>query len=188
MSDTGHQAPAAHFTAAARRRALLLRARLAEALAIVGILMVVAYCAYFLFDRPALLGYLRREAPGALVVPSDGQLWLAYGLSLIPAGAFVAAMWEARRFFALIGKAALFDRSIPRILVRLGGLAIFIAAAQIVVRTLVVLVMTSANPADTRQLVISASSNATPTGSSIRSSSGSSSGATTSSATARPSP
>lgn len=142
----------------ARRRKLHRLSRFAEQLALAGIALVVIYCGYLLFDHDALLSYLRRNVSETIVVPSNDRLWLAYGLSLIPAGVFVVTMWETRRFFVLLGNSRLFDRGAPRVLVRLGYLAITIATVEIIVHTLVVLVMTSANPPGHRLLVIGISS------------------------------
>ncbi len=120
--------------------------------------MVIGYSLYLLFDREALIFYLSREIPGPLTPPGDGQLWLAYGLAVLPAWGFALAMWEVRRFFALLGRSAIFDRAAPRILVRLGWIAIGLSIAGVLVRTLIVLVMTSANPPGQRQLAIGISS------------------------------
>lgn len=137
-----------------RRQRLRRLSNLAGRLALAGTALAIVYSVYLLFDRDALLTYLRRDVPGTFVVPPDDHLWLAYGLSLIPAVAFAAAMWEARRLFILIGKARIFDPAVPSVLIRLGRLAIVIATSEIIVRTLVILVMTSANPPGQRQLVI----------------------------------
>lgn len=141
-----------------RRRALSRLAGIARALAFAGMAMVAGFCLYLLFDPEALAAHLRREAVIPLTMATDWRLWLAYALSLIPALGFLAAMWQAQRFFGLLGEGRLFDRAAPRILVRLGWIAIGLAAASIVVRTLVVLVLTSANPPGQRQLAISISS------------------------------
>jgi len=84
---------------------------------------------------------------------------LAGMLSLIPVAIFVAAMWEVRRLFRLLGKSRVLDPAVPRLLVRLGRLAVAAAVAGIVVRTLVVLVMTSSNPPGQKHLVIGIGSN-----------------------------
>jgi hypothetical protein len=141
-----------------RRRKLRRLSRWAQGLALVGMVSVIGYSVFLLFSPDMLVSFLRSEVPGIIVMPPRERLWLAFGLCMIPAGIFVAAMWQAYRFFALLGQARMFDSAAPRILVRLGGLAIGVAVAETVVRTLVILVMTSANPIGQRQLVIGISS------------------------------
>jgi hypothetical protein len=91
-------------------------------------------------------------------VPSGGSLILAYLTSLVPTAIFVAALWEARGFFRLLGATEIFDPAAPPRVVRLGVLAIAASIAGIVVRLVVGLIMSSADPAGPQQLVIAISS------------------------------
>jgi hypothetical protein len=91
-------------------------------------------------------------------VPSDGQLLLAYLLSLVPTAIFVAAMWEARGFFRHLGVFEIFDPAAPRRLARLGILAIAAAVAGVLERLLVGIVLSTADPAGPRHLVIAIAS------------------------------
>ncbi|WP_036260423.1 DUF2975 domain-containing protein [Methylocapsa aurea] len=154
MQHDLHPDRATSASASDKRRKLRLISRAAEWIAFGGMALVVAYCAYLWSNESALTAYLQRDVPGIALAPSGNSLILPYLLSLIPVAIFVAAMWEARGLFCLLGKAEIFDSAAPRRLVRLGVLAIAAAVAGIVVRTLVVLVMTSANPAGQRHLVI----------------------------------
>lgn len=129
--------------------------RIAEWLSVVGMFVVGAGCAYLLTDHNALLAYLQRDVPATVIVtPSQPVLWTAYAVALIPAAIFLLALWETRRFFALIGTRPIFDSAASRSLMRLGYMTIAICVSQIVVRTTVVLLMTSANPPGQRQLAI----------------------------------
>lgn len=141
-----------------RRLRLGRLSRVARRLNILGMLLISGYCVFLLVDREALLAYLRRDVPGEFVIPADSALWAAYALSLVPAGILIAALWQAQRFFSLLGQAHIFDLAVPRILLRLSGLAIAVAVAEIVVRTLVVLLMTSANPPGQHQVLLGISS------------------------------
>jgi Protein of unknown function (DUF2975) len=146
--------PEANVAPEDNRRNLRRIARFAEWTALAGLALVLAYCAYLTIDRGELLAFLKKDAPLVAVEPSDAMLTLAYVISLGPVAIFAAAMWEARRFFRLFGKVQIFDPAAPRLLVRLGGLAIAGAVTAIVTRTLVVLAMTSANPPGQKQLLI----------------------------------
>jgi hypothetical protein len=137
-----------------RRRTLRRISRAAECITLGGMVLVGTYSAYLGTDQDALTAYLQRDIPG-IAVPSGGSLILAYLLSLVPALIFIAALWEARGLFRLLGVTQIIDPAAPRRLVRLGILAIAASAAGIVVRLLLGLVMSSVGP---RQLVISISS------------------------------
>ncbi len=137
-----------------RHRKLRSISRAAEWVVLGGITLAVAYSGYLCGPPQALAAYLTRDIPGVAIGPAGGSIILAGMLSLIPVALFVAAMWEARRLFRLLGKNQILDAAVPRLLVRLGGLAVAAAVASFVVRTLVGLAMTINNPPGQRQLVI----------------------------------
>jgi tetrahydromethanopterin S-methyltransferase subunit F len=157
MSDERLPEGGADALGEGRRKRLRRLSHRAAWLTLGGVALAIVYSVYLPFDREALLAYLRRDVPGPFVMPPENRLWLAYGIGLVPFAAFVAAMWEARRFFMVLARARIFDPAVPPIVARLGGLAIGIAIAEIIVRPLVVLVMTSANPDGQQQLVIGVS-------------------------------
>ena len=142
-----------------RRRRLRRLSAIAKGLALGSIALVVGYCAYLVVDPAALITFLQKDVPGTSVVPATGWLALAGGLSFAPIAVFVAAMWQAFGLFHHIGRAHSFDARAQRYLVTLGELAIAAAVLGVVVRTLVVLIMTSANPFGERHLVIGIGSN-----------------------------
>jgi len=135
-------------------RKLRLIAHVAEWVALGGMALVVAYSAYLWSNPIALTTYLQRDVPGLTIAPDGSAVILAGLLNVIPTAIFVAAMWVARSLFRVLGKSQFLDPAAPHLLVRLGGLAIAAAGAGVVVRTLVVLIMTSAHPPGQRHLVI----------------------------------
>jgi hypothetical protein len=141
-----------------RRRKLRRIARVAEWISLGGIALVGTYSAYLWSDQAALTAHLQRDVPGIVGVPTGGSLILAYLASLGPAAIFVVALWEARGVFRLLGATEFFDPAAPPRLVRLGVLAVAASVAGMVVRLVVGLVMSSADPAGPRQLVIAISS------------------------------
>jgi len=142
-----------------RQRKLRQISRTAEWIALCGIALIVSYIAYLWWDQAALTAFLERDVPGVATPVSHEATVLAYALSFIPCVIFVVAMWEARQLFHQFGADRIFCPATPRHLVRLGALAIMAALAGIIVRTLVVLLMTSSNPLGQQQLVIGVGSN-----------------------------
>jgi hypothetical protein len=142
-----------------RRRKLWRVSVVAKVLALVSIALVVGYCAYLVVDPWALATFLQKDVPGVPITPATETLALAGALSLVPIAVFVAAMWQAFGLFHHLGQAQSFDSRAQHHLLTLAKLAIAAAVLGVVVRTLVVLVMTSANPFGQRHLVIGIGSN-----------------------------
>lgn len=141
------------------RRRLRAITRTAEWLAVAGVAMGLGYIAYLAVVPDALAIALRREVPGVVIAPGAPALAAAGLVSLVPALIFIAAMASARTLFRLLGRAAtVFDPAAPSVLRRIGLLAIAAAFAGVVVRIVVGLLMTSANPPGQQQLVLSVSS------------------------------
>lgn len=160
MSNNGVSCPPSDDTTnSADRRRLRSIAHFAEWLAVAGVVMGLGYVAYLAIVPDALAIALRREVPGVVVEPSAPTLAAAGLVSLVPALIFIAAMGSARTLFRLLGRAAtVFDPAAPSLLRRIGLLAVAAAVAGVVVRMMVGLLMTSANPAGQQQLVLSVSS------------------------------
>lgn len=141
------------------RRRLRTIARIAEWVAVAAILAVLGYVAFLVLAPDALEAALRREVPGVVVRPSGAALTFAGVIHLVLAAIFVAAMWSARSLFRLFGQAATpFHPAAPALLMRIGLLAIASAVAGIAGRTMIALLMTSANPPGQRELVLGISS------------------------------
>jgi hypothetical protein len=153
-SDTRH-----HADRNVQQQRLRHISRVAEWIALGAIVLVVAYCLYLWWDEEAQMAFLNKDVPGLSFPPSAAVTRLAFWLNLIPPAIFAIAMWEARQLFRLFGTGHVFGPATPRHLVRLGVLAIAAAAAGMVVRTLVVLLMTSADLPGHQQLVLGIGSN-----------------------------
>lgn len=144
----------------ARRRQKLRRiSHIAEWIALGAIALVLSYCVYSWWSEVAQAAFLKRDVPGLVIPPTAGVARLAYWISILPAGIFALAMWEARQLFRLFGTGNVFGRATPRHLLRLGFLAIAAAIAGMIVRALVILLMTSANPPGQQHLVLRIGSN-----------------------------
>lgn len=142
-----------------RCRRLRRLSTIAQGLALGSIALVVGYCAYLVVEPAALTAFLQKDVPDTIFAPTGGWLALAGALALAPVAVFVAAMWQAFGLFHHLGRAQSFDARAQRYLATLGKLAIVAAVLGVVVRTLVVLIMTSANPFGERHLVIGIGSN-----------------------------
>jgi hypothetical protein len=159
MAQEVHFGSNANASIEDRRRKLRLISSVAEWVALGGITLAFGYGAYLCSHPEALTAYLTKDIPGVAITPAAGSLIVAGMFSLIPVAIFVAALWEARRLFRLLGNSDGLDPAAPGLLVRLGGLAFAAAVGGIVVRTLVVLAMTIANPPGQRRLFIAIGSN-----------------------------
>jgi hypothetical protein len=147
------------FDPISQQQKLRYISRIAEWLALGAIALVLAYCLYLFWDVDAQTAFLKNDVPGSSFPPSAAVTQLAFWLSLIPPAIFAAAMWEARQLFRLFGTGNVFGQDTSRHLVRLGALAIAAAVAGMAVRTLVILLMTSANLPGQRHLVLAIGSN-----------------------------
>ncbi len=134
-----------------QRRRLGRLARTGELVALGAAMLVGLYCLTLWWNPAGLSERLLALVPGAS--PSGAALLVAYGLSLVPAFAFVLMMLEARGLFRSLGRGRLLDPDVPQRLTRLGILAFVTALASFFVRTATVLVLTWEGPQ--RQLAIS---------------------------------
>src|SRR5690348_13376255 len=99
MAQEAHVDGNADASIADRRRKLRFISRAAEWVALGGITLTVAYSGYLCSHPAALTAFLTRDIPGVAIGAANGSMIVAGMLSLIPVAIFVAAMWEARRFF-----------------------------------------------------------------------------------------
>jgi hypothetical protein len=129
-------------------------ARYGEWICLFGILLVGGY-SFFLIAQPAeAIAVLQRGIPGQLILPSDAMLLLAGMVALLPVLLFIYALWRAHALFGLIGSGHFLSETCQWLMVHLGRLAIVLAVLGIVAHTLVVLIMTSANPPGQSLLMI----------------------------------
>jgi hypothetical protein len=100
------------------------------------------------------IAVLQRGIPGPLTLPSGDILLLAGFVAAVPALVFLFALWQARKLFELIGIGHFLSEASQGLMVRLGRLALVLAVLGIVCHSLVVLLMTSANPPGQTLLLI----------------------------------
>ncbi|MGL4635160.1 MAG: DUF2975 domain-containing protein [Beijerinckiaceae bacterium] len=127
---------------------------LAEWTSVAGIVMLLGAAVYLSLDSGRLLEYLARDAPSTFGTPSKTMVWLAGMLALVPTILLVFLLWQVRTLFRLYALKQVFTPAIPEILVRLGYLAFGAAAAGIVTRTIIILLLTIGNPAGQRHLAV----------------------------------
>lgn len=129
-------------------------ARYGEWISLFGILLVGGY-SFFLAVRPEeAIAVLQRGIPGPLTLPSDELLVLAGAVAMLPALLFIYTLWRAHSLFGLIGSGLFLSETSQWLMVHLGKLAIIFAVLGIITHTLVVLIMTSANPPGQKMLLI----------------------------------
>jgi hypothetical protein len=142
----------------APHRRVLRLALIGEALAIVGIAVVVAYECYLWTDSAAMLKYLLRGVPDLAAVPTGDLVVAAWFADLAPVLLFLFAMGNVVLLFRRLRSAHVFHPDVPLLLTRIGRLACASAVAGVAARTIVALALTSGNPPGQRQLVVSISS------------------------------
>lgn len=108
-------------------------------------LIVVATACVWLVDG-ALSDWLAKSVDGILVTPSPMVLRAAGAVAAVPIVLLVAMLVELGRLFRLFAANKVFDPTVPRRLGRVGWLAFSSCAATVVCKTVVILLMTSANP------------------------------------------
>jgi Protein of unknown function (DUF2975) len=120
--------------------------RYGEWICLLGILLVGGYSFYLAVQPADAVAVLLRGIPGQINLPSNTMLILAGLVALLPALLFIYALWRAHTLFGLIGTGHFLSEKSQWLMVHLGRLAIILAALGIVTHSLVVLIMTSANP------------------------------------------
>lgn len=122
-------------------------------------LIVIATACVWLFDGK-LSDWLAKSVDGIIVTPSTMVLGAAGVVAMVPIALLVAMLVELGRLFRLFAANKVFDPAVPRRLGRVGWLAFSGCAATVVCKTLVTLLMTSANPPGHRILSIGVDSQA----------------------------
>ncbi len=129
-------------------------ARYGEWICIFGILLVGGYSFYLMLHPAEAVAVMQRGIPGQFYLPSDAMLMLAGVVALLPVLVFIYALWCAHSLFGLIGSGHFLSETSQWLMIHLGKLAIVLAILGIVVHTLVVLIMTSANPPGQKMLLV----------------------------------
>ncbi len=129
-------------------------ARYGEWICLAGILLVGGWSFYLVAQPAEAIAVMQRGIPGIINLPSDAMLMLAGLVMLLPVTVFIYALWRAHSLFGLIGTGHFLSTTSQGLMVHLGRLAIILAILGIVAHTLVVLIMTSANPPGQKILLI----------------------------------
>jgi Protein of unknown function (DUF2975) len=133
---------------------LLRISRYGEWICLLGIFLVGGY-AMFLVAQPAeAIAVLQRGILAQPNLPSDQTIMLAGAVALLPVVIFIYALWRAYGLFGLIGSGYFLSEKSQWLMLHLGRLAIVLAVLSFVTRSLVVLLMTSANQPGQRLLTI----------------------------------
>jgi hypothetical protein len=129
-------------------------ATMAEWASVSGILVLVGGGVYQLLDRSHLARFFPRDLSVDFGGASEATLVIASATALVPAILYILALWQAMKLFRLYRTGQIFVPAVPAILVRLGYLVLAAAAAGVITRTLVVLLLTMGNPPGQRQLAV----------------------------------
>lgn len=143
-----------------RHRRLTRLAGFASWASFVSAALIVLATAYLWLIEGALAEWLVNSADGVMVTPSPLMMGAAGAVAMVPIALLVAMLVELGWLFRLFASGSVFDSAVPRRLGHVGWLAFSSCAATIVGKTLVTLLMTSANPPGHRMLTISIDSQA----------------------------
>ncbi len=128
--------------------------RLAEWIALLAMAAVAIYACYLLLNRAELEAVLSANIPGPITSPPGWAVAAAALLLAVPAAIFVVSMWQVRRLFRLLKDRNFTELGFGATLRRLGWLAVLGGLSGFVVRTLIPLLMTVANPPGQKILII----------------------------------
>jgi len=108
--------------------------------------LIVVATAYIWLVEGALSDWLAKSVEGIIVTPSPAMVGAAGAVAMAPIVLLVAMLVELGRLFRLFADGRVFNPAVPRRLGRVGWLAFSSCAATVVCKTVVILLMTSANP------------------------------------------
>jgi Protein of unknown function (DUF2975) len=117
-------------------------------------LLIVAYGIYLVLVPEEALFIMREAVPGIVVLPSTSVLIVTAVVAALPALTFLLCLFQAWKLFGLARKGQLYTAAGQALLGRLGRLAIAAASVGFVMRTVVALLLSSANPPGQKMLVI----------------------------------
>lgn len=143
-----------------RRRRLTRLAGFASWASFASATIVFFATAYLWLVDGVLVDWLDNSADGVIVTPSPEMVALAGAVATAPIALLVAVLIELGWLFRLFADGSVFDPAVPRRLGRVGWLAFSSCAATVAGKTLVTLLMTSANPPGHHMLTIGVDSKA----------------------------
>ncbi len=150
------QAPAG----TSRHRRLTRLAGFASWVSFLSAAFIVLATIYLWLGEGALSDWLAKSAEGVMVTPDPMIVGAAGAVAMAPLALLVAMLFELGRLFRLFAGGLVFDPAVPKRLGRVGWLAFSSCAATVVCKTLVTLLMTSANPPGHHLLTIGIDSQA----------------------------
>jgi hypothetical protein len=128
-------------------RARLKRiARYGEWICVAALLLVGGYCLFLAIQPEEALAVMQRGIPGTLTRLSNTVIYVAELVAFLPVVAFLYALWLTRKLFRLIGDGQFLAATSQKLMTRIGRLAVIFSVLSILCHTVVVLLMTSANP------------------------------------------
>lgn len=147
-------------TSASRHRRLIRLAGLASWASFASAALIAVATTFVWLVEGALSDWLASSVDGIIVAPSPTMTGIAGAVAMAPIVLLVAMLIELGRLFRLFADNRVFDLTVPRRLGRVGWLAFSGCAATVLCKTLVTLLMTSANPPGHRILSIGVDSQA----------------------------
>lgn len=144
----------------AHHRRLTRLAGFASWASFVSAALMALATAYLWLVEGALSDWLAKSVEGIMVTPSSTMIGAAGAAAMAPVVLLVVMLAELGRLFRRFANGPVFDPAIPRQLGRVGWLAFSSCAATVVCKTVVTLLMTSANPPGHRILTIGVDSQA----------------------------
>jgi Protein of unknown function (DUF2975) len=128
--------------------------RIGEWICIAAMVLLAGYCAFLIADPAEGIAVLQREIPGQHILPDNTVLLIAGLVALVPVLLFLYALWQARNLFRLIGRGEFLSSASQTLMLRLARMAVALSIVTVVARSLVVVLMTSANPPGQKMLII----------------------------------
>ncbi len=129
-------------------------ARIGEWICVASFLLLAGYCVFLAIQPEEAVAVLQRGIPGTLTRPSNSAMMAAAGFAVLPVLVFLYGLSQVRNLFRLIGNGEFLTSTSQILFARLGRLAIILSIIGIVCHTIVVLLMTSANPPGQKMLQI----------------------------------
>jgi Protein of unknown function (DUF2975) len=124
----------------------------------VGAALIIGYCIYLLAVPAEALFLLQREVPNIQTLPSHAIIAAATAVAALPVVMLLAALLLVWRFFSFVKHGQLYSLAAQQSLKWLGRAAIGCAVTGMLTRTVIGILLSSANPPGQKMLVIGISS------------------------------
>ena len=129
-------------------------ARLGQTICLASALIILGTGIHLALSPFEAVNLLRAANSGVANLPESPVLLAAAATASLPVLLFLYCLFLLWKLFGLAGQRKLYDSDGQSILVRLGALAMITAVLGVVVRMVVALLMTSANPPGQKQLML----------------------------------